>query len=260
MNGSDSLAVEGLRVGYGASVVLDGVDLELPEGRLTALIGPNGSGKSTLLRSLAGLLKPLNGDVTLGGRAISSFRRKDLARRLSFLPQNPIAPEGLLVEDLLRQGRYPHQTPFSRWSTHDDAALGNALALTHLEALRDRPLGALSGGQRQRAWIAMALAQQADIMLLDEPTSFLDIAHQLEILDLLRDLARRREKTVILVLHDLNHAARYADHLVCMQNGAVVAAGKPADLLTPDLIKTVFGVRARTLFDPHDDTPHIALG
>lgn len=257
MQQSDRLCTSRLCAGYARRTVLDDVTLSIPDGCITALVGPNGSGKSTLLRCLAGLLKPERGAVTLDAKDLPSFARKELARQISFLPQSPQAPEGINVEDLVRQGRYPHQGFFSAWNETDDAALNRALTLCGLEPLRTQALATLSGGQRQRAWIAMSIAQEAGIMLLDEPTNFLDLAHQLEVLQLLRRLSKEEGKTIIVVLHDLNHALNFADYLVVLEKGAVQASGTPRATLTAALVQTVFAVKTRFLTDPKNGTRHL---
>ena len=251
---SEIIATSGLRVGYGGRDVIHGLDLAIPDAAVTVMIGPNGSGKSTLLRALAGLAFPSGGGITLGGQPFSSFSRKALARRISFLPQAPLAPEGLTVIDLLRHGRYPHQGVFSRWTVADERACEEALDLTSMTELRNRALRTLSGGQRQRAWIAMSLAQQTGIMLLDEPTSFLDVAHQIEVLDLMRDLAHRKAKAVVAVLHDLNQAARHADHIIMIANGTIQASGSPGEVMRPETIDPVFGIESRIVVDPIEQT------
>lgn len=249
------LAAEGVCIAYGQTIILEGLDLAIPSGVFTALIGPNGSGKSTILRALAGLLRPIAGTVQLDGRSISDLSTKRLARRIGVLAQGPVAPEALTVHDLVRQGRYPHRSLFGRWSERDDEACDAALALTGMESLRDRPIDSLSGGQCQRAWIAMTLAQETPILLLDEPTTFLDLAHQIEVMELVGQLVNERGKTVVAVLHDLNQAARYADHMVMLNAGKVAAAGRPEAVMTAENIHTVFGVRATIISDPVTQTP-----
>ncbi|WP_238122243.1 MULTISPECIES: ABC transporter ATP-binding protein [unclassified Xanthobacter] len=249
------LRARNLSAGYGRSLILRELDLAVPPGAFTALVGPNGSGKSTLLHALAGLLAPREGAVLLDGEAISRLPVKALAKRVSLLAQGPIAPEGLTVFDLVQQGRYPHRALFERWSARDVAACDEALRLTDMAVLRDRPLADLSGGQRQRAWIAMTLAQEAEIVLLDEPTSFLDLAHQIEVMELVVELVRGRGKTFVAVLHDLNQAARYVDHMVLLKAGRIMAAGAPAQVLTAEAIATVFGVAATVVPDPVTGTP-----
>ena len=218
-------------------------------------MGANACGKSTLLRSMSRLLSPRAGQVLLDGRAVHRMPAKELARTLGLLPQSPIAPEGITVADLVGRGRHPHQGIFSRWSREDDAAVAAALEATRTTALAERPVDELSGGQRQRVWIAMALAQQTDLLLLDEPTTFLDVSHQIEVLDLLTDLNRARGTTIVMVLHDLNMAARYADHLVALTDGRVHAAGPPADVLTEANVQAVFGLECRVIVDPTSGAP-----
>jgi iron complex transport system ATP-binding protein len=249
------LAANGVSLGYGATEVLRRVDIAVPPGRFTALIGANGSGKSTLLHGLARLVEPSRGLVLLDGRDIRTLPTRDVARRLGVLPQRPEAPEGLTVGELVALGRYPHRSPLARWSDADAAAVAEAVATTGLTALEERALDSLSGGQRQRAWIAMALAQRTRILLLDEPTTFLDVAHQLEVMELLSELNRARGVTVVAAMHDLNQAARYADHLVALRDGRVVAEGAPRTLLTPELVAHVFGVAALFLTDPGSGAP-----
>jgi ABC-type cobalamin/Fe3+-siderophores transport system ATPase subunit len=246
---------EGLRVGYGDRPVLDGIDLRLPDGAITAIVGPNGCGKSTLLRSVGRVLSPAAGAVLLDGRPVHRTPTRDVARALGLLPQSNVVPEQLTVRDLVERGRFPHRGAFSRWSSEDQAAVDEALAATGTDELADRVVEELSGGQRQRAWIAMVLAQQTPILLLDEPTTYLDLAHRLEVLRLLRSLNTTRGVTVAMVLHDLDEACRYADHLVAMHDGDVVAEGAPGDVVTPDLVRRVFGVECLTIPDPVSGTP-----
>jgi iron complex transport system ATP-binding protein len=221
------------------------------------IVGANACGKSTLLRGLSRLLKPAGGTVTLDGKDIHSRPAKELARILALLPQHPTAPDGILVRDLVGRGRYPHQGFFRSWSAGDDLAVHRALEATETLELAERNVDELSGGQRQRVWIAMALAQETDILLLDEPTTYLDLAHQVEVLDLITDLNRRRGTTVAIVLHDLNLAARYADHIIAMKGGRIVAEGTSADVVTEDLVRDVFGLDSRVLPDPISGTPLI---
>lgn len=251
------LAAESLSVGYGDRVIIDGLDLEIPTGVVTTIIGPNGCGKSTLLRSLGRLLKPRGGQVLLDGKAISSMRTKDVARTLGMLPQAPVAPEGLTVADLVSRGRHPHQSWLRQWSSDDEGEVAKALALTGVSDLGDRPVDQLSGGQRQRAWISMALAQGTDILLLDEPTTYLDLAHSVEVLDLVDRLHSELGRTVVMVLHDLNLAIRYSDRLVVMSQGALVAQGTPSEVISPELLLDVFGLEARVIDDPVSDRPLI---
>jgi len=250
-----TLRADNLSVGYGGANVISALDLRIPAGSITAIVGANGCGKSTLLRALARLLRPRAGSVLLDGRALSELPSRKVAQRLGLLPQSPVAPEGLTVEDLVARGRHPHQGLFRQWSTADQAAIEEALATTATAGLRDRPLDSLSGGQRQRAWIAMALAQQTELLLLDEPTTFLDLAHQLDVLDLLDGLVAERGRTVVMVLHDLNQACRYADLLVAMRDGRVHAAGAPGDVVDAAFVQDVFGLQARVVEDPVAGTP-----
>ncbi|NPD17422.1 ABC transporter ATP-binding protein [Xinfangfangia sp. D13-10-4-6] len=240
---------------YGAKPVAEGLTLTIPRGRFTALIGPNGSGKSTVLRALAGLMRPAAGEIRLGDTPLRGLSSRSLARRIGFLPQSPTAPEGLSVADLIRQGRYPHRSLFERMTAGDEAACARALQLTGLEGLARRPLDSLSGGQRQRAWIAMVLAQETDILLLDEPTTWLDIAHQIEVMALMETLVRQGGKTVVAVLHDLNQTARYAGHMVMLKAGRIIAEGPPARVMDPALIRAGFGVDCIVTPDPVTGTP-----
>lgn len=249
------LVIRDLVLSYDDRVVVDSLDLEVDDGGITAIVGPNGCGKSTLLRALGRLLRPRSGSVLLDGKEISSLRTRDVARRLGLLPQSPVAPEGLTVADLVARGRHPHQSWLRQWSGEDEAAVAEALAWTGLGDLADRPLDELSGGQRQRAWLSMALAQDTEVLLLDEPTTYLDLAHGIELLDLVDRLHDERGRTVVLVLHDLTMAARYADRLVVMAAGRVVAAGEPGEVLTEDLVREVFGIRAVVVPDPVSGRP-----
>ena len=249
------LAIEHLTLGYGATDVVHDLDLLVPPGAVTAIVGPNACGKSTLLRSMTRLLSPRSGQVLLDGRAVHSMPAKQLARRLGLLPQSPIAPEGITVGDLVGRGRHPHQRALTRWSAADDRAVAAALRATDTLALVDRAVDELSGGQRQRVWIAMALAQESEVLLLDEPTTFLDVGHQVEVLDLLTDLNRSQGTTIVMVLHDLNLAARYADHLIALHEGRLHAAGPPAEVLTPALVEDVFGMPSTVIVDPVSGKP-----
>jgi iron complex transport system ATP-binding protein len=250
-----SLVVDNLTLGYGDRTVIDALDLTVPAGRITAIVGPNACGKSTLLRSMSRLLAPRSGQVLLDGKSVHRTPAKELARTLGLLPQSPIAPDGITVTDLVGRGRQPHQALFSRWSAADDQAVADALDATQTAELADRSVDELSGGQRQRVWIAMALAQQTDVLLLDEPTTFLDVAHQIEVLDLLTDLNRTRGTTIVMVLHDLNLAARYSDHLIAIENGRIHASGGPAEVLTEDCVRAVFGIDSRVIIDPVSAKP-----
>ncbi|MBB1243719.1 ABC transporter ATP-binding protein [Streptomyces durbertensis] len=249
------LRAERLSLAYGDRTVVHDLDLEIEDGTVTAVIGPNGCGKSTLLRSFGRLMKPLSGRVLLDGEPVHTMPTKRVAERVGLLPQSPVAPEGLSVADLVARGRHPHQTWYRRWSSDDEEAVARALRSTGTYELAERTLDELSGGQRQRAWIAMALAQETEILLLDEPTNHLDLAHQVEVLDLVRELHRDTGRTVVLVLHDLSLAARYADHLVAMKDGRVVAQGPPVEVLTEELLAEAFGLRALVRYDEEIGAP-----
>ncbi|WP_093838292.1 ABC transporter ATP-binding protein [Streptomyces aidingensis] len=238
------LRAEGLTLAYDGTPVVHALDLDIEDGTVTAIIGPNGCGKSTLLRAFGRLLKPAGGQVLLDGRPVHRLPTREVAGLVGMLPQSPVAPEGLCVADLVARGRHPHQTWYRRWSREDEAAVERALRATGTLDLAERTLDELSGGQRQRAWIAMALAQETELLLLDEPTNHLDLAHQMEVLDLVLDLHRDTGRTVVLVLHDLSLAARYADRLVAMKDGRIAACGTPAEVLTEKLLREVFGLRA----------------
>ena len=249
------LEAVGLDLRYEQLRVVRDLTLRIRGGAITTIVGPNGCGKSTLLRGLARILKPSGGAVLLDGQAIHSMPTREVARRIGILPQSPTAPEGLTIEDLVGRGRYPHQSFFQRWSRADEEAVESALAATALSDLRGRPVDELSGGQRQRAWIAMALAQETPIMLLDEPTTYLDLAHQVEVLDLLADLNETDSRTIVMVLHDVNQAARYSNEIVAMKDGRIVAVGPPGQLINADFLRDVFGLEAQVIVDPIDGTP-----
>jgi iron complex transport system ATP-binding protein len=251
------LAAQGVRLAYGDRVVVDDLDLQLTDGSFTAIVGPNGCGKSTLLRALGRLLRPTAGAVLLDGRAITSTPTREVAKVLGLLPQTPLAPEGLTVADLVARGRHPHQSWLRQWSSDDEAVVTEALTWTDMADLADAPVDALSGGQRQRAWISMALAQGTDLLLLDEPTTYLDLAHQVDVLELVGRLHTERGRTVVVVLHDLNLAARYAQRLVAMKDGVLVAAGTPEEVLTEQLLADVFELEARVVPDPVTGTPMV---
>lgn len=255
MTESHILTTKGLTLSYGDRTIVEDLDLVIPPGRITAIVGANGCGKSTLLKALARLIPPRAGQVVLDGKALHALPTKEIARTLGLLPQSPIAPEGIAVTDLVGRGRHPHQKLLARWSAHDYDVVAQALSSTGIADLADRSVDELSGGQRQRVWIAMALAQETDILLLDEPTTFLDVAHQIDVLDLLTDLNRERGTTIVMVLHDINLAARYADHLFAVRGGGVVASGAPADVVTAGLIRQVFDLDALVVSDPVSGTP-----
>jgi iron complex transport system ATP-binding protein len=251
------LNAKDLTLQYDQRRVVEGLTAEIPEGKVTMIVGANACGKSTLLRGLSRLLKPAGGTVTLDGKDIHSRPARELARILGLLPQHPTAPDGILVRDLVGRGRYPHQGFFRSWSAEDDAAVQRALDATETLELAERNVDELSGGQRQRVWIAMALAQETEVLLLDEPTTYLDLAHQVEVLDLVTDLNRTRGTTVAIVMHDLNLAARYADHVIAMKGGKIVAEGTSVDVVTEDLVRDVFGLESRVVPDPISGTPLI---
>lgn len=239
----DILCAEKLGLSYGDAYIFENMDLSIPQGKITVFIGSNGCGKSTLLRSLARLLKPQQGSVILDGEQIAGMKTKDIARKLAILPQGPIAPEGLTVLQLVKQGRYPYQSWLKQWSPEDEQAVDRALVSTRMKELKDRTVDSLSGGQRQRAWIAMTLAQETPVILLDEPTTYLDLTHQIEVLDLLYDLNRSEQRTIVMVLHDINLACRYADHIVAIKNGGVEAVGHPASVINAELMEKVFDLK-----------------
>jgi iron complex transport system ATP-binding protein len=249
------LEIDQLVLGYGPQIVISDLTYEVSEGCITTLIGRNGSGKSTLLRAIGRLLRPERGAILLDGKAISSLHTRHLARRLAILPQGPTAPEGVTVRNLVEHGRYPHRTFLGLKSDEDHRTVSWALSQTGLTDLADRPLSQLSGGQQQRAWIAMALAQDTDIILLDEPTTFLDLAYQLEMMELLRRLNRENGTTILMVLHDINQAAQYSDQLVAVADGRIYAAGPPADLITAAMVHDVFGLDADIITDPRTGAP-----
>ncbi|MFH9890988.1 ABC transporter ATP-binding protein [Streptomyces luteogriseus] len=254
VGGTSRLAARGVTVGYGGRAVIDELDVAIPPGVITTIIGPNGCGKSTLLKTLARLLKPARGAVVLDGEDIGRLRTRDVAKKLGLLPQTPLAPEGLTVADLVARGRHPHQSWLRQWSSDDADVVERALAMTGVSDLADRPVDALSGGQRQRVWISMTLAQGTDLLLLDEPTTYLDLAHALDVLDLVDDL-HESGCTVVMVLHDLNLATRYSDNLVVMREGSILAQGHPRDVITAELLHEAFGLRARVIDDPVGDRP-----
>ncbi|GAA3703948.1 ABC transporter ATP-binding protein [Gordonia hankookensis] len=251
---TDRLTGAGLDVGYDERTILAGLDVVIPDSSFTVIVGPNACGKSTLLRTLSRLLTPHSGSVLLDGRDVKKFGGKEFAREVGLLPQQSIAPEGITIIDLVSRGRFPYQTMFRQWTDADQDAVDFALQVTRLTELSQRPVQALSGGQRQRVWIAMALAQQTPILLLDEPTTYLDLAHQIEVLELCSTL-NRSGTTLVAVLHDLNQAARYATHIIAMRSGEIIAQGPPAEVIDADLVERTFGVRSRIIEDPETGTP-----
>lgn len=253
------LSTQRLVTGYGSRRIVHELSTSIPDGELTVIVGPNACGKSTLLRALSRLLAPTSGQVLLDGGDIRRLPTKEVARRMALLPQTPLAPEGISVAALVSRGRYPHQSVFTSWSDADERAVESAMEATAITDLADRMVDELSGGQRQRVWIAMALAQETPILLLDEPTTFLDIGHQVEVLELVSHL-RDEGRTVVAVLHDINQAARYATHIIAMQEGRIVAEGAPADVISANLLEELFALPARIIEDPLTGSPVVLPG
>jgi iron complex transport system ATP-binding protein len=249
------LSGTGMTLAYDKRVIAEELSVDIPDGSFTVIIGPNACGKSTLLRALARLLKPSTGTVLLDGKDVHSVPTRQVAKTLGLLPQASIAPDGITVAELVARGRYPHQSIVRRWSAEDERVVTESMAATKVGDLADRNVDELSGGQRQRVWLAMALAQQTPILLLDEPTTYLDIAHQIEVLDLCAELHETQGRTLVAVLHDLNHAARYATHLVAMRGGKIADSGVPGEVLTAELVEDVFGLPCRVIDDPETGTP-----
>ncbi|MDN6241566.1 ABC transporter ATP-binding protein [Corynebacterium variabile] len=246
-----SISVANLRVGYTPDrPVISDLSLNIPGGQVTTIIGPNGCGKSTLLRAIGRLIPSQGGEVHLGDTDIGSMKRKDIAKTIGVLPQSPISPPGLIVSDLVSRGRHPHQSWIRQWSSSDEEEVNAALEMTDVAELADRSVDSLSGGQRQRVWISMVLAQHTDVLFLDEPTTYLDLAHSIEVLDLVNRLRRDLDRTVVMVLHDLNLAIRYSDNLVVMRDGDLIATGKPEEIITSELLKDVFELDATVIEDP----------
>ncbi|MEV8393705.1 MULTISPECIES: ABC transporter ATP-binding protein [unclassified Streptomyces] len=254
------LTARELTLAYEDRTVVHELDLTVPDGRVSVIVGPNACGKSTTLRALGRLLKPRGGSVLLDGTELARIPTRRIARSIGLLPQSPVAPEAITVADLVSRGRQPHQRWWQQWSDEDERAVTDAMERTDVTALADRSVDELSGGQRQRVWIAMALAQETDLLLLDEPTTFLDIAHQVEVLDLVRRLNHDQGRTVVIVLHDLNQAARYADHLIAMKAGRIVAEGRPAEVVTAELVREVFGLESVVVPDPVTGSPLVVPG
>ncbi|MEU8097571.1 ABC transporter ATP-binding protein [Streptomyces rubiginosohelvolus] len=249
------LTAESVTLGYDQRVITENLSVEIPDNSFTVIVGPNACGKSTLLRALARMLKPSQGQVLLDGQTIHQLPAKNVARTLGLLPQSSIAPDGITVADLVARGRYPHQGLLRQWSPEDERVVNESMESTGVAELAERYVDELSGGQRQRVWIAMALAQQTPLLLLDEPTTYLDIQHQIDVLDLCAELHETQGRTLVAVLHDLNHAARYATHLIAMRDGAIVAEGAPSDIVDAELVERVFGMRCQVIDDPETGTP-----
>ncbi|WP_078496116.1 ABC transporter ATP-binding protein [Streptomyces sp. LaPpAH-108] len=249
------LSAENVTLAYEQRVIAEKLSVEIPDNSFTVIVGPNACGKSTLLRALSRMLKPAEGRVLLDGQVIQSMPAKKVARTLGLLPQSSIAPDGITVADLVARGRYPHQGILRQWSPEDEEVVADSMARTGVAELAERYVDELSGGQRQRVWIAMALAQQTPLLLLDEPTTYLDIQHQIDVLDLCAELHETQGRTMVAVLHDLNHAARYATHLIALRGGEVIAEGAPGDIVTAELVEKVFGLRCQVIDDPETGTP-----
>ncbi|MGF0172590.1 ABC transporter ATP-binding protein [Streptomyces sp. Marseille-Q5077] len=249
------LSADNVTLAYDQRVIAEQLSVEIPDNSFTVIVGPNACGKSTLLRALSRMLKPSQGRVLLDGSVIQSMPAKKVARTLGLLPQSSIAPDGITVADLVGRGRYPHQGILRQWSTEDERVVQESMEQTGVAELADRYVDELSGGQRQRVWIAMALAQQTPLLLLDEPTTYLDIQHQIDVLDLCAQLHEEQGRTLVAVLHDLNHAARYATHLIALRGGQIIAEGAPSDIVTAELVEDVFGLRCQVIDDPETGTP-----
>lgn len=257
MKATHTLQSQRIYAGYDKNIILEDINLSIPSNKISVIIGANGCGKSTLLKTMARLIKPAQGEIILDGKAIHEIPPKQLARILGLLPQSPVVPEGITVSDLVGRGRFPHHSFLKGWSKKDDEAVYEAMKIMNITELADRHIDELSGGQRQRVWIAMALAQQTDILFLDEPTTYLDITYQIEILDLLTDLNRKYGTTIVMILHDINLSARYADHLIALHKGKLVAEGSPNEVITRDLIKEIFGLNCTVIEDPVSKSPSV---
>ncbi|EAC6120803.1 ABC transporter ATP-binding protein [Listeria monocytogenes] len=249
------LHTDNLQISYDKRIIVDGLDIAIPANKITALVGANGSGKSTILKTMSRLMKPSKGAVYLDGKSIHNESTREIAKQLAILPQNPSAPDGLTVFELISYGRSPHQSSFKSITTKDREIIFWSLRVTNLTEFADRPIDSLSGGQRQRAWIAMALAQETDVLFLDEPTTFLDMTHQLDVLNLLKQLNQSENRTIVMVVHDLNHASRYAHHMIAIKEGKVIAEGTPTSVMTEQTLEDVFNIKADILIDPRSGVP-----
>ena len=251
------MKTESLKAGYDKKIIIDDLNITIPKGKISVILGANGCGKSTLLKTCARLIKPMSGSVTLDGKALNCYHGKALAKILGLLPQTNTVPDGIKVADLVSRGRFPYQKMMQGMSNEDYAAVSEALSIMGIAHLADKCVDELSGGQRQRVWIALALAQQTDILFLDEPTTYLDIAYQIEILELLVELNRKKGTTIVMVLHDINEAARYADHIFAMKDGALIKEGAPKDIINEELINKIYGMQCKVIEDPVYHTPYI---
>lgn len=254
---SELMTASSLKVGYGNRTIIENIDIKIPENKISVILGSNGCGKSTLLKTLSRLIKPMSGDIRIMGKNIQSMNTKDIAKVLGLLPQTPLVPSGITVFDLVLRGRFPYRKPFKGLSDEDFQAANEAMEMMDIVDLKDRFVDELSGGQRQRVWIALSLCQQTDILFLDEPTTYLDITYQVEILELLRELNRKKGTTIVMVLHDINLSARYSDHIFAMKNGEIISQGSPIDVITPDLMKEVYGLECIVCEDPITKSPYI---
>ncbi|WP_315168074.1 ABC transporter ATP-binding protein [Metaclostridioides mangenotii] len=250
-----SIVTKDLSISYGENLIVDNLSIEIPKGEITVIIGPNGCGKSTTLKTIARMLKPTNGNIYLLGNDIEKIPTKEIAKQMSILPQTPKAPEGLTVTELVAYGRFPHQKGFGKLLKEDKDIIDWSIKATNVEEFKDKQIGSLSGGQTQRVWIAMALAQQSELILLDEPTTYLDLAHQLEILELLQKLNQEQQRTIVMVLHDLNLSSRFADYMIAVRSGNVVCSGTPFEVMTKENLKSVFNIDAEIILDPRTSKP-----
>jgi len=251
----NSINTEKLSIAYGNIDIVKDLNLDIPKGKITTIIGPNGCGKSTILKTIARILQPKSGSIYINGKDINGQSSKDIAKTMAVLPQSPNAPNGLTVEELVAYGRFPHQSGFGKLQNEDRDIIDWALDVIGMKEYKSRPIEALSGGQRQRVWIAMALAQQTEILLLDEPTTYLDLAHQLEILQLLQDLNKKEKRTIVMVIHELNNAARFADYMIGVKDGKIICDGEPDKVMTKENLKNIFNIDAEVVKDPRNDKP-----